>query len=444
MRLVVLLLIFISVTQAQSPVRSLKKTLSEAEKKYGQIYSYDDLFVSNHLVLETPLPHKIDDFLKILTQDYHFRVLKRENNIILSPKLQFQDNILCGYIKSQRFDRGIQNVLVEAGKQFTTTDSLGYFFFNYLPNKKGKLQFKTVQYGVKSIDYQITADCEDYYIDDDEIKLGEVILEYIVPPIEKRSNGSYGIDLTQLPTAPGSVNPDIIELIQLLPGVSNPNENSTIFIRGGTPDQNKINYNSDGGDDSDNDDNDDNDNDDDNYNDDDDRDDNDNDDNDDNDNDDDNYNDDDDDNYNDNSSTGNNNEGNSYDATATIWRGSTITFTRADGGNPTSETNQDRLTDKVWLTRGNGGKQIFNIVKNTEALKDSSPEGTEWAMGIIDQVANLTFRNFRDASQNKPKNVVGKEMVLHLMEDNVYLSVKFTSWSSGKKGGFSYERSTPN
>ena len=81
------------------------------------------------------------------------------------------------------------------------------------------------------------------------------------------------------------------------------------------------------------------------------------------------------------------------------------------------------------------------IKKTSKALKDSSPEGTEWAMGTIEQVANLTFRN---ASQNKPKNVVGKEMVLHLMEDNVYLSVKFTSWSSGKKGGFSYERSTPN
>jgi len=148
MRLVVLLLIFISVAQAQSPVRSLKKTLSEAEKKYGQIYSYDDLFVSNHLVLETPLPHKIDDFLKILTQDYHFRVLKRENNIILSPKLQFQDNILCGYIKSQRFDRGIQNVLVEAGKQFTTTDSLGYFFLITYPIKKGS--FNSRQFNMES------------------------------------------------------------------------------------------------------------------------------------------------------------------------------------------------------------------------------------------------------------------------------------------------------
>ena len=63
-------------------------------------------------------------------------------------------------------------------------------------------------------------------------------------------------------------------------------------------------------------------------------------------------------------------------------------------------------------------------------------------MGTIDEASNLTFRNFRD-TQNKPKNLVGKEMVLHLMEDNVYLSVKFTSWSSGKKGGFAYERSTP-
>ncbi|MDG1942269.1 MAG: TonB-dependent receptor [Flavobacteriaceae bacterium] len=243
MRSLVLLIVFISFAQAQTPLGNLKKTLSEAEKKYGLIYTYDDLFISKHLALETPLPHKIDDFLQILGQAYNFHITKREDNIILSSNRQYQNNTLCGYVKSQRFDYGIQNVLIVVEKQFTTTDSLGYFSFNHLPNQKGKLQFKTTQYGDKSFDYQITTDCEAYYIDDDEIKLGEVILEYIVPPIKKRSNGSYEINLTQLPTAPGSVNPDIVELLQLLPGVSNPNENSTIFIRGGTPDQNKIHWN---------------------------------------------------------------------------------------------------------------------------------------------------------------------------------------------------------
>ena len=42
----------------------------------------------------------------------------------------------------------------------------------------------------------------------------------------------------------------------------------------------------------------------------------------------------------------------------------------------------------------------------------------------------------------KIKNVVGKNLVMYLEKDDVYLTVKFTSWSQGEKGGFAYERST--
>ena len=36
----------------------------------------------------------------------------------------------------------------------------------------------------------------------------------------------------------------------------------------------------------------------------------------------------------------------------------------------------------------------------------------------------------------------GQDLVLHLITDNIYMDIKFTSWKSGKGGGFSYERST--
>jgi hypothetical protein len=40
--------------------------------------------------------------------------------------------------------------------------------------------------------------------------------------------------------------------------------------------------------------------------------------------------------------------------------------------------------------------------------------------------------------------MVGQDAVLHLISENIYLSIKFTSWTSGANGGgFSYERSTP-
>ena len=126
-----------------------------------------------------------------------------------------------------------------------------------------------------------------------------------------------------------------------------------------------------------------------------------------------------------------------------IWNGSLITFEKSDGADPTAEANQDRLTSNVWITRGNNGGQIYNIAKENTSNKDNSPTGTAWAIGTLDQIESLSFNKFRVAVGN-PKDVVGKDLVLHLIEDDIYLSVKFSSWSSGQKGGFAYSRSTAN
>ncbi|MBL6669355.1 MAG: InlB B-repeat-containing protein [Flavobacteriaceae bacterium] len=130
------------------------------------------------------------------------------------------------------------------------------------------------------------------------------------------------------------------------------------------------------------------------------------------------------------------------DSGPVYWQGTTLSFVKEDNADPTVEINQDRLTSTVWITRGNGGGQIYNAAVSENADKVNSPVGTEWAIGILDDVSSLSFGPFR-ATVSKPKNVVGKNLVVHLIKDDVYLSLKFTSWSGGKKGGFSYERSTP-
>lgn len=129
-------------------------------------------------------------------------------------------------------------------------------------------------------------------------------------------------------------------------------------------------------------------------------------------------------------------------AVRTIWTGSTITFTKEAGSDPNDAANQDRITDEVWITRANSGGEIYNAKTESNSSKGISPAGTEWAEGTLDNIDNLTFQSFRNTI--KPKQVVGKELVLHLIKENIYLSVKFTAWSSSKSGGFAYERSTPN
>ena len=127
-------------------------------------------------------------------------------------------------------------------------------------------------------------------------------------------------------------------------------------------------------------------------------------------------------------------------SSSNIWSGPTVQFSKADGADFTKETNQDRITSNVWITRGNGG-QIFNIAKENSADKGDSPEGTLWAKGNVDNIDNLTFKPFR-LGVGQPKDVVGSDLVLYLVDENIYLSVKFISWSQGQKGGFAYERSS--
>jgi hypothetical protein len=126
----------------------------------------------------------------------------------------------------------------------------------------------------------------------------------------------------------------------------------------------------------------------------------------------------------------------------TIWDGPTIRFSKADDADPTLESNQDRITSSVWITRGNAGGQIYNAAMEASPNQELSPMGTEWAEGTLDEIESLTFQPFR-AAVGAPRSVVGKALVMHIIQEDVYLSVTFTSWSRQRGGGFAYERSTP-
>jgi len=124
-----------------------------------------------------------------------------------------------------------------------------------------------------------------------------------------------------------------------------------------------------------------------------------------------------------------------------VWDGPIISFEKEDEADYRNKINQDSITKNVKITRGNDGGQIFNIAKENSSDKYKSPIGTEWAIGNLDQIDSLIFDSFRIAV--KPQFVVGKKLVMHLIDDDIYLSVEFESWSGGKKGGFSYNRSSP-
>ncbi|WP_299128757.1 TonB-dependent receptor [uncultured Winogradskyella sp.] len=68
-----------------------------------------------------------------------------------------------------------------------------------------------------------------------------VIRSYLAKGIEKNSQGAYKIYPSRLGILPGLTEPDVLESIQLLPGVLSPNETASgFFVRGGASDQNRL------------------------------------------------------------------------------------------------------------------------------------------------------------------------------------------------------------
>lgn len=122
-----------------------------------------------------------------------------------------------------------------------------------------------------------------------------------------------------------------------------------------------------------------------------------------------------------------------------VWSGRTFTFTRADGADWTQAVNQDRITPLVWITRKNS-QGIFNIAQET-GYTAPSPAGTEWATGDAVNHASLTFLPWVQWAQNNPPGTIGVNAVVHLIAEDIYLDIRFDSWTgSSLGGGFSYTR----
>lgn len=125
-----------------------------------------------------------------------------------------------------------------------------------------------------------------------------------------------------------------------------------------------------------------------------------------------------------------------------VWTGPLTTFTLASGADPTLAVNQDRITANIWITRA-AYQGIYNAKTETAYTSYSSPADTEWSYGTLTNYASLTYTNWQGWNGKNPTNSIGRAAVVHLISDNIYLSVEFTSWGSQGAGGFSYLRSTP-
>ncbi len=137
-----------------------------------------------------------------------------------------------------------------------------------------------------------------------------------------------------------------------------------------------------------------------------------------------------------------------------VWTESVITFEKGIGF-PSLPSNQDRITDNVWITR-DVERGIFNIAPGfeTEYTSRSSPLGTEWAFAGLNgnpasisaaDFASLNFTDWQTAlgsRGNLENNILNRAGVVHLIDDDIYIDITFTLWGARGGGTFRYDRAS--
>ena len=87
---------------------------------------------------------------------------------------------------------------------------------------------------------------------------------------------------------------------------------------------------------------------------------------------------------------------------------------------------------------------MYNIKSESGYSRSNSPFDIEWAYGTTANYASLTYSSWEVFNSSLPFTMLDQDIVLHLITDNIYIDLKFTSWTmSNSGGGFSHIRSTP-
>ena len=122
---------------------------------------------------------------------------------------------------------------------------------------------------------------------------------------------------------------------------------------------------------------------------------------------------------------------------ATLWTGHTIDFVQ-------SSTN---LTDElipgvVSLTRGYS-QWLYNPDAGDQGPGLDTPTDTEWAFGTLDNYDANYYQTFYSLRNGDLSTLLpGNPMVVHLINEDIYLSLTFSTWP--QHGGYiAYTRSTP-
>jgi hypothetical protein len=108
---------------------------------------------------------------------------------------------------------------------------------------------------------------------------------------------------------------------------------------------------------------------------------------------------------------------------AILWTGPDTNFTQS-----ASNLVDELVPGAVSLSR-NYSQWLFNPDAGDQGPGPNTPTDTLWAFGTLDNYAALSYAPFASYRNGNLSGVlVGNPMVVHLINEDIYLSLTFTAW----------------
>lgn len=237
-----ILLSLSSYSYAQNPNREegLSEFLKTIESRFEVKFSYADDQIENLIVTPHSSLNSLQDYLNFLEifSPFSYEEHSDKNILIIPNDNEFE---LCVIVKDELTQTQLTEALLKAGNYLYKPNASGQFKIP-VNTEEIELRIRVKGYApeLKRVVPSQKTNCIEVMVSPFSMVLDEIILtDYLTGGIQKYRSGILKLDYESFGLLPGLVEPDVLQSIQALPGITSRQESvSYLNVRGGTHDQN--------------------------------------------------------------------------------------------------------------------------------------------------------------------------------------------------------------
>ena len=225
---------------SKKPLRSIIESL---ETKHNVSFTYADNAIAG-IVLSFPDTMDLPSSIAYLNEHLELSFTQLDERFITVIPKELIIKKICGYLLDSETKEPVYASVYleydEAVEGIVNSDEKGYFELEIRESRR--ISIESLGYLSVEIKEFETSSCNTFYLKQKVVELEEVVISnYITQGINRINNGAFTINTEELGILPGLIEQDVLQTIQILPGIQSINERvADINARGGTNDQNLI------------------------------------------------------------------------------------------------------------------------------------------------------------------------------------------------------------